>query len=225
MQLTKIQNVPLAPPRSALICTSRNPRRAGDPPAHRCRAPVNAIPMLAVIFTSPIESERARQLAASIRTAITSASEGSSRSSQRITNSSPDRRASVSPGRSTPVSRSATAISNSIADTMAVGVVDPLEIVQIDEKHRRGLTRAPRTRKACVQALQHQHPVRKPRQRIVQRGVTRPIRGILQIRARLRVDQIRRGDISQRLRGAHLLFRQRARRVPIQVKRANRASS
>ena len=70
---------------------------------------VQAMPTLMVMATSMPDSTNGVAKAASIRAATASISAGASRSSQRMTNSSPDIRASVSPGRIVALSRSATA--------------------------------------------------------------------------------------------------------------------
>ena len=102
-----------------------------------------------------------------------------------------------------------------VADAVPIGVVDPLEVVQIHEEHRRCRMRPTRAQNSVVQTLQHQHPVRQPRQRIVKSGIARLIGSVLQVGARPSVDQIRRRHIRERLRGVHLLRGQRAGRIPI----------
>ena len=100
-----------------------------------------------------------------------------------------------------------------VADLMAVGVVDLLEPIEIHEEHRRDLLRAPPRAKRVLEQLQHQHPIGQAGQGIVQRRFARLVRGILEIGARLRVDQIRRRDVRQRLRCDHRLRATAAPRV------------
>ena len=59
-----------------------------------------------------------------------------SRSSQRITNSSPPKRATVSTGRTAEAIRGAIVAQQRVADLVAERVVDDLEVVEVDEQHR-----------------------------------------------------------------------------------------
>jgi hypothetical protein len=54
----------------------------------------------------------------------------------------------------------------------------------------------------------------------MQRRLARLIRGVLQVRARLRVDQIRRGDISERLSCAHEFGGELPRSAAVEVERS-----
>jgi hypothetical protein len=87
------------------------------------------------------------------------------RSSQRITNSSPDTRARVSPGRTTAASRLADLDEQAVADRMAVGVVHRLELVEVDEEHGRLAARTAGPLGGVLEALAQQDPVRQTGQR------------------------------------------------------------
>jgi hypothetical protein len=60
----------------------------------------------------------------------------------------------------------------------------------------------------------------QPGQGVVEGGVARLLRRVQQVRPSLRVEQVRGGDVGQRLRVCHGLVRQRPWRVPVQVERA-----
>ena len=60
----------------------------------------------------------------------------------------------MSPGRTMPVSRSATATSVAVARVVPDGVVDGLEPVEVDEQHGHALVRAPAHRQRLADAVE-----------------------------------------------------------------------
>ena len=106
-----------------------------------------------------------------------------------------------------------------IPDRMSVGVVHGLQPVEIDEEHRSGPVRPQAPSAGVVEPVEQQRPVRQSGQRVVQRLDLRLVPGLLDLLPGLRVDQVGRRDVGERLGGGHLLRRQCAGAVPVQVER------
>ena len=106
--------------------------------------------------------------AARIR-AATDVAAGSSMSSQMITNSSPPWRATVSVARTAPASRPATSWRSSSPTCVAVGVVDRLEPVEVEEEDRgAGALRACLPGRGHLEAVEEEVAVGQPGQRVVE---------------------------------------------------------
>ena len=148
-------------------------------------------------------------------------SEASSKSSHRITNSSPTSRARVSPGRSRSVSRFGNRHEQLVADLVTVGVVDLLEVVEIGEQDRRQLVPDRRLRRTAWSSrsrssIRFGSPVSESCSELCRKRIG----GVPQIGAGLRVDQVRSRHIGQRLRHGHGFGVQRPGAVPVEVERA-----
>jgi hypothetical protein len=107
----------------------------------------------------------------SIRLATATASCAPPMSGSSTVNSSPPRRASVSPSRRQPASRCATSRRSWSPASVAEAVVDHLEVVQVDEEQADGL---PRCRSACS-SRSWTAPVRQAGQRVVERLLGQPL--------------------------------------------------
>ena len=86
---------------------------------------------------------------------------------------------------------------------MAVCVVDVLEAVEIDEQHRGDALRASLQDGRVRDAFQQEDAVREPRQGVVKRGLPSLVGGRLEVGAGLSVEQVRGGDVRQRLGRVH----------------------
>ena len=106
-----------------------------------------------------------------IRSATSSGPTSKDSPSTRTKNSSPPSRPTVSLSRRAPVSRSATATEQAIAELMAEGVVDILEVVQIDVERSHGARRSCRTAQHLLGPVEEQRPVRQSGQGVVERLV------------------------------------------------------
>ncbi len=100
-----------------------------------------------------------------------------------------------------------------------MGVVHRLEVVQIHEEQRRRLVCPAAPQKGMLETLQHQRPVRRSCQRIVQRRFARAVCGVLEVLPRLGVEQVRGGDVGERLGCAHGTRGERPRRIAVEVER------
>jgi len=102
-----------------------------------------------------------------------------------------------------------------VADGVAQAVVDELEVVDVDEEHRRARATAPRPRDPPVEALEQQRAVGQPGQRVVQCLVAD-----LLLRAPPR-DGL--GEhVGDRLQEAELLLGEAARQVAVGAEHAER---
>ena len=97
------------------------------------------------------------------------------------TNSSPPWRLTVSTPRTQRVRRAATSLSTSVARLVAVGVVDRLEAVEVEEHHGDLGVLAPRGGQRLVQAVEEQHAVRQPGQQVVLGQVAGLLLGLLAV--------------------------------------------
>ena len=131
-----------------------------------------------------------------------------------MTNSSPDMRARVSPERSVAVSRCGDSEQQLVADCVAVEVVHELEPVEIQEQDRGHLARSAGSKNGVVEPLEQEDPVRQPGQRVVQRGRARSFGGVSEIGASLRVEQVGRDDVGQRLGRVQGRRRRAVRKCP-----------
>ena len=102
---------------------------------------------------------------------------------------------------------------------VAVRVVHALEPVEVDEQHGGVGVRTLRSLRGVLQPLLEQQPVGQTGQRIVQRAVPKLLRGRPAVFARLRVQQVGRGDVGQRLRGRHVVWSEVARRIAVEIER------
>ena len=94
------------------------------------------MPTLIVIATWMPDSTNGASKAASIRAATASISAGASRSSQTMTNSSPDMRARVSPGPHRGAESLGHRHQELVPHAVAVEVVDQLQSIEVGEEHR-----------------------------------------------------------------------------------------
>ena len=97
------------------------------------------------------------------------------RSSHSTVNSSPPKRATVSPGRITDSSLRATVDEQLVAGIVAQAVVDVLEAVEVEEHHADARLRALATRDRLTQPVEEQQTVREPGERVVHRLVREPL--------------------------------------------------
>ena len=110
-----------------------------------------------------------------------------------------------------------------VADLMAVGVVDLLEPVEVGEQDRGVGVRALGPLGGVLESFLQQQPVRQPGQRVVQRDVVEAVGGRAGLLAGLGVEQVGSGHVRQRLGGLHVVRIQGARRVAVEVQRAEPA--
>ena len=104
-----------------------------------------------------------------------------------------------------------------VADGVAVEVVDRLEPVEVGEEDRRHLARPPASKHRMLQPLQKEDPVGQAGQRVVHGALTRPLGGVPQVGAVLRIEHIRGSDVGERLRRVHGGGVQQPGRVPVQI--------
>ncbi|HWF50334.1 MAG TPA: hypothetical protein VG294_06775 [Solirubrobacteraceae bacterium] len=100
---------------------------------------------------------------------------------------------------------------------MPVAVVDSLELIEIDEEHRRGLTRAAAAQEGMFEALEHENAIGEPGQGIVEGGIARLVVGVLEVGTRLGVDEVRSCHIGEGLGGAHRVRGQGSGCVSVEV--------
>lgn len=110
-----------------------------------------------------------------------------------------------------------------VADGMPVGVVDPLETVEVDEQHRRGAVGPLGPSSRMLQPLLEQQPIRKPGHRIVQGDVPEPAGDLRHPLPRLGVQQVGRRDVGQRLCRRHISGFQPPLGLTVKVQRAEAA--
>ena len=121
-------------------------------------SPNTATPTLTVIDTARLTTMNGSAMTSMMWSAITSAAGSPDGSIARATNSSPQNRARVSPGRASGVDASSHGNQQVVADVVAVLVVDPLETVEVQEQHRRQLMGAARPRDGLLQQLLERSP-------------------------------------------------------------------
>jgi len=109
-----------------------------------------------------------------------------SRSSQTATYSSPARRAQGVCGPQQSGQTTGHGDQQFVSDSVAVGVVDRLEQVEIDEEHRGGPVRPAVAQKGVFHPLQQQNPVGEPGQRVVQGRLPGAVGGVLEVLPSLR---------------------------------------
>ena len=188
-----------------------------------CPRPANAMPTLALTWTSTSVRKNVSASAAPIRAASGPPCDVSSRSSHRITNSSPPSRASVSPARSMAAQSIGDGDEQLVADVVPVRVVDRFELVEIGEQDRDDLSGALAAHDRVIETLHEQRAVRQSGQRVVQRALARTLGRLAEVGAGLRVEEVGGGDVGQRLRGHHRAGVQRAGNVAVHVERAELA--
>lgn len=98
-----------------------------------------------------------------------------------------------------------------VAGPVPVGVVDRLEPVQVDEQHGKGLSGALLSLPGVLDPFQHEHAVGKPRQGIVESRLGRAVRALLQVGARLSVEELSGSDVGEGLGRAPSSLRTRGR--------------
>ena len=130
----------------AVVVGKRDPHRRGE--GHDRRA----------------DQHRLRE-PARMRRATSRASSRPRMLSQRTTNSSPPRRATVSPGRRSASIRRGDRPQHRVAGVVAVGVVDRLEAVEIDEEHGDRPVAAPRAQQGVAKAVEEHGAVGQPGER------------------------------------------------------------
>ena len=92
----------------------------------------------------------------------------SSVSSSRTANSSPPKRAAVSPERSEPIEALGHGHEQLVAHGVAQAVVDQLEVVEVEEQHGQRGQRARRPGQGVLEAVPEQGPVGQAAQRVVE---------------------------------------------------------
>ena len=105
---------------------------------------------------------------ARIRSAARQASEMSSVASSRTANSSPPKRAAVSPERSEPMQAPGHRHQELVAHGVAQAVVDELEVVEVQEQHGQRRQRPRRPGQGVLEAVPEQGPVGQPAQGVVE---------------------------------------------------------
>ena len=110
-----------------------------------------------------------------------------------------------------------------VADLVAVGVVDRLELVEVDEQHAGERPRPLGALTGVLEPLLEQHPVGQPGEGVVQRAAAELVRGLLGVLTGLRVDQVGGGDVGQDLRGGEVALVQQAGAVAVEVQRTESA--
>ena len=88
-------------------------------------------------------------------------------------NSSPPRRATLSDGRNVSCSRLRHDVQQPVADLVTEVVVHGLEPVEVEVEHREVRLVPADARQRGLEAVEQQHPVGQPGERIVQRAVAR----------------------------------------------------
>ena len=132
----------------------------------------SAMPMLARTGSSWPSASTGWRRASTIRSAARSAAAGSAPSST-TTNSSPPSRATVSPGADSRDQPLGDRDQQQVADLVPEGVVDHLEVVQVDQRH---VDRAVAGRgQRGLQPLVEEHPVGQLGQRVVGGAVVEPL--------------------------------------------------
>ena len=126
-----------------------------------------AMPTLACTMNSRPATVNGVRIAEQTRAATEATSSTPEASSRRMANSSPPMRATVSPGRTHELRRSAAAIKHFVAARVAERVVHVLEAVEIAQQHGNpaGWRGAPR--EGVLDAVTEEHPVRQLGQRVV----------------------------------------------------------
>ena len=140
---------------SRISSSARSPPRA------------SAMPMLVVTKCSEPDSTNGRAKIAAIRSAVSIASCSEAMSSSRIPNSSPPNRATVSLERSACSQARGGRGQQLVAHVVAEAVVDQLEVVEIEEQDRGMRVLAAEPGQRVLEAVDEQHAVGQPGERIV----------------------------------------------------------
>ena len=111
------------------------------------------------------------------------------RSSSRIANSSPPRRAAVSPVPASAADAIGDGLQQLVADGVAEGVVDRFEVVEVDEQHDHRVGLGARHPQGVIHAIEEQRPVGEPGQLVVEGAVAE-----LALEVALLGDVAERGD-------------------------------
>ncbi len=127
--------------------------------------------MLASPLTSASPTWNGSLSAATIRVAISSISAGSSTSSISAANSSPPSRAALSGWPERFAEPLPDGHQQLVAGVVTHGVVDHLEVVEVDEQHADDAALAPGPGHRTADPLLEQHPVGQAGQRVVERAV------------------------------------------------------
>ena len=144
------------------------------------RAVANAIPIEAPTNTSRPSSRNGACIDCSTRSEITVASRSSQTSSSSSVNSSPLRRATVSLGRSDGLEALRDRLQQLVAARVAERVVDDLEAVEVEEQDRGAALGVVALGAAdrLVEAVEEEHAVGQPGERVVQRVVLQALLGL-----------------------------------------------
>src|SRR4051794_4525805 len=143
---------------------------------------VVAMPMLAVTVMSRPSTQKCPESEPSSRSAIDRASHSPSSSSQSTTNSSPPKRATLSPDRTAPLSRSATC-----TRSWSPAAWPRLSLIHLKRSRSRNSTAARTTRpvvscQGLTQAVEEQGPIGEARQGVVERLMKHGLLGGLALR-------------------------------------------
>ncbi len=104
-----------------------------------------------------------------------------------------------------------------VSQLMAVLVVDELEAVEVDEQHRGHPPGPARAGDGAIQQLVQESTVGERCQRVVQGAMGELLDADGGLAARLRVEQVRRGDVRQHLGGRHVLRLKTTGRIAIEI--------
>ena len=173
--------------------------------------------MLAVTKCSLPPSTNGRVNTAAIRSAISIASCSPAMSSSRIPNSSPPKRATVSLERTACAQPRGDRDQQLVADLVAEAVVDELEAVEVEEQDARQPAAAAQARERLLEAVEEQHAVGQPGERVVQRAVADRVLG------RLALERV--GEhVGQRLEEVDVARRRSRVRIAVHAEDAERAA-
>jgi hypothetical protein len=108
-----------------------------------------------------------------------------------------------------------------VARAVPERVVDRLEVVEVEEQHAGDAPGAAPRGDRLLETVVEQHPVRQPRQRVVQEAMAQLILGALGLGARAGVAHVNRGHVGEDLSRHAVLRAEAARRVGVDVERAH----
>ena len=130
-----------------------------------------AMPTLAETNTSPSSSSKGSARAARVRSAASRALPASATSSKRMVNSSPPKRATVSPGRTESRILCGHRPQQLVPAVVAHAVVDELEVVEIEEDHSHVAGPSQRAGQGQLETVGEENAIGKVGQGIVDGGV------------------------------------------------------